>query len=99
MLTRLTTYHYDPLNRLCASGAREYFYSMSRLRTEQEGTLQRSVFQSGDHLLAQQDCHDGRECTVLLATDGQRTVTQVTGSHNSPSLGYGPYGQRECIGV
>ncbi|WP_328707468.1 hypothetical protein [Pseudomonas ogarae] len=77
--TPLCRYRYDPLDRLAdctpstqASTLR--FYLKERLTSEIQGSVQRSIFQQDDQLLAQQQRQDGVIETTLLATDQQRSV-------------------------
>jgi RHS repeat-associated protein len=64
------------------------------LATEIQGSLQTSVFQHDDQLLAQQRQQDGSVDTTLLATDQQRSVLGTRGLTGSHFLAYSPYGHR-----
>ena len=97
--TVLTRYSYDPLDRQtdCTPltlPAIQRFYCKSRLATEIQGSLQTSVFQHDDQLLAQQRQQDGSVDTTLLATDQQRSVLGTRGLSGSHFLAYSPYGHR-----
>jgi RHS repeat-associated protein len=66
------------------------FYQKDRLTTEIQGTLQRSIMQHDDQVLAQQ-CGG---LTQLLATDEQRSVLNVLDAARLNPLAYSPYGHR-----
>jgi RHS repeat-associated protein len=90
-------YSYDPLDRLASASpvgeapiAR--FYQKSRLATEVQGALLRTVFQHDDQLLAQQQRSDGNSETSLLVTDQQRSLLKRTDTVESESLAYTAYG-------
>jgi RHS repeat-associated protein len=99
--TLLCRYHYDPLDRLanCTPSVQartQRFYLKERLTSEIQGSVQRSIFQQDDQLLAQQQHHDGVVETTLLATDRQRSVLHaLTATHPHP-LAYAPYGHRSA---
>jgi RHS repeat-associated protein len=97
--TLLCRYHYDPLDRLVdsapsASSNTRRFYLKDRLATEIQGTVQRSIVQHDDQLLAQQQWQSGVVETDLLATDQQRSVLNVLGATRLNPLAYAPYGHR-----
>jgi RHS repeat-associated protein len=97
--TLLCRYRYDPLDRLvdCATSAEagiQRFYCKSRLATEIQGAVQRSVFQHDDQLLAQLRREDVKIDTALLATDQQRSVLNVLDANRLHPLAYTPYGHR-----
>ncbi|WP_256578286.1 RHS repeat-associated core domain-containing protein [Pseudomonas sp. A25(2017)] len=97
--TVLCRYRYDPLDRLvdCAPSAEagiQRFYCKSRLATEIQGAVQRSVFQHDDQLLAQRRREDAKVKTALLATDQQRSVLNVLDANRVHPLAYSPYGHR-----
>jgi len=97
--TVLCRYRYDPLDRLvdCAPAAEvdiQRFYCKSRLATEIQGTVQRSVFQHDDQLLAQRRREDAKVETALLATDQQRSVLDVLDANRVHPLAYSPHGHR-----
>ncbi|WP_256578630.1 RHS repeat-associated core domain-containing protein [Pseudomonas sp. B28(2017)] len=97
--TVLCRYHYDPLDRLvdCSPSAQSStrrFYLKDRLATEVQGTVQRSIMQHEDQLLAQQQRQSGNVETRLLATDLQRSVLNVLDTTQPHSLSYTPYGHR-----
>jgi RHS repeat-associated protein len=98
--TLLCHYRYDALDRLIANElpstpGRQRFYCKSRLATEIQGANQYSMFQHGDHLLAQQQKEDDVLDATLLATDQQRSVLHAL-KRNQPrqSIAYSPYGHR-----
>ncbi|MDO7896447.1 RHS repeat-associated core domain-containing protein [Pseudomonas citrulli] len=95
--TALCHYRYDPLDRLvdCAPAAQaaiQRFYCKSRLASEIQGAVRRSVFQHDDALLAQLQREDGNVGTSLLATDQQRSVLNVLDTTGPHPLVYAPYG-------
>ncbi|SFB33074.1 RHS repeat-associated core domain-containing protein [Pseudomonas sp. NFIX10] len=97
--TVLCRYRYDPLDRLidCAPSAEagiQRFYCKSRLATEIQGAVQRSVFQHDDQLLAQIRREDLKADITLLATDHQRSVLNALDATCRHPLAYTPYGHR-----
>ncbi|WP_434704148.1 RHS repeat-associated core domain-containing protein [Pseudomonas sp. Z1-12] len=97
--TLLCRYQYDPLDRLvdCTPSAQartQRFYLKERLTSEIQGSVQRSIFQQADQLLAQQQRRDGSVETTLLATDLQRSVLHVLDATQPHPLAYTPYGHR-----
>ncbi|WP_434704149.1 RHS repeat-associated core domain-containing protein [Pseudomonas sp. Z1-12] len=97
--TLLCRYHYDPLDRLvdCTPSAQartQRFYLKERLTSEIQGSVQRSIFQQADQLLAQQQRQDGAVETTLLATDQQRSVLHALDTTQPHPLAYTPYGHR-----
>ncbi|WP_243458903.1 RHS repeat-associated core domain-containing protein [Pseudomonas sp. OA65] len=97
--TVLCRYRYDPLDRLadcapCAEIDIQRFYCKSRLATEIQGAVQRSVFQHDDQLLAQRRREDAKVDTALVATDQQRSVLNVLDATGPNPLAYTPYGHR-----
>ncbi|MCL6705201.1 RHS repeat-associated core domain-containing protein [Pseudomonas sp. T1.Ur] len=97
--TVLCRYRYDPLDRLvdcapCAEVGIQRFYCKSRLATEIQGAVQRSVFQHDDQLLAQLRREDMKVETDLLATDQRRSVLNVLDANRVHPLAYSPYGHR-----
>ncbi|WP_236039905.1 RHS repeat-associated core domain-containing protein [Pseudomonas ogarae] len=97
--TVLCRYRYDPLDSLvdCApveQAGIQRFYCKSRLATEIQGALQRSVFQHDDQLLAQRRREDAKVDTTLLATDQQRSVLNALDATGPHPLAYTPYGHR-----
>jgi RHS repeat-associated protein len=92
-------YQYDPLDRLvdCTPSAQartQRFYLKERLTSEIQGSVQRSVFQQVDRLLAQQQRQDGGVETTLLVTDLQRSVLHALDATQPHPLAYTPYGHR-----
>lgn len=98
MVNLLCRYHYDAVNRLVASvpsvqSAAQRFYQKGRLATEIQGTLQRSIMQHDELLLAQQQCQDSANVeTSLLATDQQRSVVTLLDAKRLHAFVYMPYG-------
>jgi RHS repeat-associated protein len=95
--TLLCRYHYDPLDRLadCTPSAQartQRFYLKERLTSEIQGSVQRSIFQQDDQLLAQQQRQDGVVETTLLGTDPQRSVLHALDATQPHPLAYTPYG-------
>lgn len=95
----LCRYHYDPLDRLadCTPSAQariQRFYLKERLTSEIQDSVQRSIFQQDDYLLAQQQRQSGAVETTLLATNLQRTVLHALSAMQSHALVYTPYGHR-----
>jgi len=83
-------YTYDPLDRLIQTAGIRRFYNSSRMATEIEGTVQRSVFQVGDHVLAE----GGAGGSNLLATDLQRSVLHTVNPDKTQPIAYNVYGHR-----
>ena len=94
----LCSYRYDPLDRMvaCATSAQastQRFYQRDRLATEIQGTLQHSIMQHDDHLLAQQQRQASTVAeTSLLATDRQRSVLTLLDAKRPRAFAYIPYG-------
>ena len=83
-------YTYDPLDRLIQTAGIRRFYNRSRMTTEIEGAVQRSVFQVGDHVLAE----GGAGGSSLLATDLQRSVLHTVNPDKTQPIAYSVYGHR-----
>lgn len=97
--TRLCTYRYDPLDRLthhtvATHAPIQRFYCKSRLATEIEGLISRSIIQHDDQLLALTETQGKLRQATLLATDQQRSVLRAIASNESQSHAYSPYGSR-----
>ncbi|MGR4974938.1 RHS repeat-associated core domain-containing protein [Pseudomonas sp. LARHCG127] len=97
--THLCTYRYDPLDRLTCHTVMTHapvqrFYCKSRLTTEIEGAISRSIVQHGDQLLAQSETQGSAKQATLLATDQQRSVLHAVSSNERQSHAYSPYGNR-----
>lgn len=99
--TLLCHYAYDPLDRLVNqtrpnTPACQRFYCKSRLVTEIQGVLYRSILQRGDQLLAQQQSEGDSLNTTLLVTDQQRSVLQTLTARKNQrnAIAYSPYGFR-----
>jgi RHS repeat-associated protein len=97
--TLLCHYFYDPLDRLTActpskEASTQRFYLKDRLATEVQGTVQRSIVQHEDHLLAQQTRQNGKAETAMLATDQHRSVLNALAAARPNLLAYTPYGHR-----
>jgi RHS repeat-associated protein len=98
--TLLCRYHYDPLDRLAnctptLQSTTRRFYLKDRLATEIQGTVQRSIMQHDDQLLAQQQRQSAAVDTHLLATDRQRSVLNLLDALQRHPLAYTPYGHRQ----
>ncbi|MEE4913222.1 RHS repeat-associated core domain-containing protein [Pseudomonas alliivorans] len=90
-------YLYDALDRLTTSAPADQpdvrrFYQESRLATEVEGTLKRSIFQYDDLLLAQTQVESADTTVHILATDQHRSVLQALSDSGAEPLAYTPYG-------
>ncbi|WP_246883055.1 RHS repeat-associated core domain-containing protein [Pseudomonas sp. Tri1] len=97
--TPLCLYRYDPLDRLadCTPSAQasiQRFYLKSRLTSEIQGSIQRSIFQQDAQLLAQRQRQDGAVETTLLASDQQRSVLHALDATRLYPFAYTPYGHR-----
>ncbi|EJK99314.1 Rhs family protein [Pseudomonas fluorescens Q2-87] len=97
--TVLCRYHYDPLDRLTdctppTQARAQRFYLKERLTSEIQGSVERSIFQQDEQLLAQQQRQDGAVGTTLLATDQQRSVLHALDATQPHPLAYTPYGHR-----
>ncbi|NUU33936.1 RHS repeat-associated core domain-containing protein [Pseudomonas sp. C2B4] len=94
----LRSYRYDPLDRLvaCATSTQastQRFYLRDRLATEIQGTVQHSIMQHDDQLLAQQQRQgSAAPGTSLLATDRQRSVLTLLDAKRAHAFAYMPYG-------
>ncbi|MBI3906206.1 MAG: RHS repeat-associated core domain-containing protein [Pseudomonas fluorescens] len=106
MLTQLRSllceYHYDPLDCLTSHAqpnapVHQRFYCQSRLATEIQGALRKTIFQSGDQVLGQQQRQGDSIDVALLATDQQRSVLQTLQKDNLPQpIAYTPYGHHRA---
>lgn len=95
----LCSYRYNSLDRLVAytpsaQASTQRFYLKDHLATEIQGTLQRSIMQHDDQLLAQQQRQGVSVENHLLATDQQRSVLNVVDARQFNPLAYTPYGHR-----
>jgi RHS repeat-associated protein len=94
----LCSYRYDPLDRLVActpsaQASTQRFYLQDRLATEIQGTVQHSIMQHDDQLLAQQQRQGSAAVeTSLLATDQQRSVLTLLDAKRPHAFAYMPYG-------
>jgi RHS repeat-associated protein len=70
------------------------FYCKSRLATEIEGAINRSIVQRDEQLLALAETKGNIRQATLVATDRQRSVLQTIASNESQSFAYSPYGHR-----
>ena len=95
----LNRYRYDALDRLVELEPLELekltrFYRGEHLVTQLKGQDAYSVLQHDRQLLAVQSL-DGAECnSLLLVTDQQRSVMQMTGPDGGVRQVYAPYGHR-----
>jgi RHS repeat-associated protein len=101
--TCLCTYHYDPLDRLTGHAVAAHvpvqrFYCKSRLATEIEGAINRSIVQHDEQLLALTETLGNIRQATLVTTDRQRSVLQAIASNESQSFAYSPYGHRPTSG-
>jgi len=97
--TILCLYRDDPPNNLTAYRPSEQaniqrFFQKSRLATEVQGWVTRSVFQHGDQLLAQHPSQEDAIKSTLLATDQQRSGVNVLDAMKLHPLVYTPYGHQ-----
>lgn len=96
--TLLCLYRYDALDRLVARTPSaqadiQQFYQRDRLVTEIQGTVQRSIMQHDDQLLAEQQGQGSTALKIsLLATGQQRSVLNVLDTTKLHSIVYTPYG-------
>jgi RHS repeat-associated protein len=95
----LCRYYYDSLDRLIGTtpegdAGLKRFYCKSHLATEIQGAVQRSIFQQGEQLLAQQNLQGDLVESALIATDQMRSVLQMVEVFPLPSFAYSPYGHR-----
>ncbi|MGX1173731.1 RHS repeat-associated core domain-containing protein [Pseudomonas sp. R151218B TE3479] len=101
--TRLCVYSYDPLDRLTGQSVSTHapvqrFYCRSRLATEIEGAINRSIVQHDEHLLALTETLGNIRQATLVATDQHRSVLQALAANKSQSFAYSPYGHRPAGG-
>jgi RHS repeat-associated protein len=95
----LCRYHYDALDRLAACSPAgvddlQRFYQKSRLTTQIQGHIQRSIMLTEAQLLAQLTTHNGQTTGALLATDQQRSVLAGVDPTQRHGFAYTPYGFR-----
>ena len=92
----LSTYLYDPLDRLVGTHAlltTQRFYNRERLTTERQGLVSHSVFQYDHHLLAEKQSQGQ---TALLATDLQRSVLHSMSATGPRAQAYSAYGHHRA---
>ena len=97
--TLLGRYYYDPLDRLvdCAPFDQEptqRYYCKTRLATEIQGSVKRTIVQHDDQLLALQQHEGDKTAAWLLATDHQRSVLNALDANQPHPLVYTSYGHR-----
>ncbi|EJM84014.1 RHS repeat-associated core domain-containing protein [Pseudomonas sp. GM60] len=97
----LCCYHYDALDWLTGTTSErdaelQRFYCKSRLATEVQGGVQRSIFQHDDLLLAQHNQQGVIAETSLMATDQMRSVLQTVETNQVSPIAYSPYGHRSA---
>lgn len=90
-------YRYDALDQLVACVLSEQadtqrFYLKNRLATEIQDSMQCSIFQHEDQLLALRQRREDER--ILLAADQQRSVLNAVGNSRLYSRVYTPYGHR-----
>ncbi|VVO06025.1 RHS repeat-associated core domain-containing protein [Pseudomonas fluorescens] len=95
----LSRYLYDPLDRLinstpCEQSAIQRYYCNTRVATEIQSSVQRSIVQHDDQVLAQQQREEDRVVATLLATDQQRSILNALSANQTHPLTYSPYGHR-----
>lgn len=101
--SRLCTYRHDPLDRLTSHAMTtqvpvQRFYCKSRLATEIEGAINRSIVQHNEQLLALTETQGNIRQATLVATDQQRSVLQALAADESQFFAYSPYGHRPTGG-
>ncbi|WP_237882892.1 RHS repeat-associated core domain-containing protein [Pseudomonas sp. PGPR40] len=97
--TVLCRYQYDPLDRVvsCAPLSQDsvqHFYRKNHLATEIQGTVQCSLFEYEEQLLAQRQHHGGHIDSALLATDLQRSILHFVAVGQHQRSAYSAYGHR-----
>ncbi|MCI3947631.1 RHS repeat-associated core domain-containing protein [Pseudomonas syringae] len=97
----LCKYSYDPLDRVSsltplAQAVARRFYSGERLMTELQGGTQRTFFQAGGHLLAQQHLGSDGVATTLIAGDRHNSVLHASGAGRQADIAYSPYGHHDA---
>lgn len=95
----LNRYRYDALDRLVELEPLELekltrFYRGEHLVTQLKGQDAYSVLQHDRQLLAVQSLDGAERNSLLLVTDQQRSVLQMTGPDGGVRQVYGPYGHR-----
>lgn len=99
MTRLLNRYRYDALDRLVELeplelGKLTRFYRGEHLVTQLKGQDAYSVLQHDRQLLAVQSLDGGERNSLLLVTDLQRSVLQMTGPDGDVRQVYAPYGHR-----
>lgn len=99
MTRPLNRYRYDALDRLVELEPLELekltrFYRGEHLVTQLKGQDAYSVLQHDRQLLAVQSLDGGERNSLLLVTDQQRSVLQMTGPDGDVRQVYAPYGHR-----
>lgn len=104
---RINRYAYDPLDRLVSCGVEQStverrFYNNKRLTTQIQGASRCSIVQHDNLLLGQQRYGLAPE-TILLTTDVQGSVINLSSVQGINGLVYSPYGhhpaQNELISL
>jgi RHS repeat-associated protein len=100
---QLISYRYDALDRLMgvepfAASSTTRMYRDGRLATQLEGGQQHSLFEAGDHLLAQSTHSGNRTVNTLLGCDQQRSVVQSVSGNRVQHSAYTPYGGQPAEG-
>jgi hypothetical protein len=98
----LCAYSYDPLDRLtsqavAAQAPVQGFYCKSRLATEIEGAINRSIVQHDEQLLALTETQGNVRRAALLATDQQRSMLQALAADESQSCRANPNHHRKSL--
>jgi len=90
--TLLSTYHYDPLDRLSGTNATQRFYNSTRIAMEIEGDRKTRFFETDSQPLALQQ-HGSAPGATLLATDLQTSVLSGIGPDDNPhAQAFTPFG-------
>ncbi|KPB73833.1 RHS repeat-associated core domain-containing protein [Pseudomonas cannabina] len=97
----LCKYSYDPLDRVSsltplAQAVARRFYNGERLMTELQGGTQRTFFQAGGHLLAQQHLGSDGVATTLIAGDRHNSVLHASDAAQQADIAYSPYGYHDA---
>lgn len=94
----ISSYRYDPLDRIQRIGSTLHFYKGQRVVTEIDEEVARQFFESDARPLAVLNPHSNSLACALLATDQQASVLHNVTPASSHPQAYSPYGHHPASG-
>lgn len=94
----VSTYSYDPLDRVLCIGSTQRFYKNQRVATELTEGATFQLFESDEQPLAVRQQASSLPACALLATDQQASVLHNVTPALSHPLAYSPYGHHPASG-